>query len=71
MAAIVANHLLAFSVTDLFPLNLNAVIKHFASFCNVAETGVKTEPAAAESSSNNCANYEPRAGPTHVGAPSK
>ena len=71
MAAIVADILSAFSAGDIFPLSLNAVIKHFSSFYKVTGTGVKTEPAASESSRNNCANSEPRAGPTHVGAPSK
>jgi hypothetical protein len=40
-AAIVANISSVFSSTDTFPLNLNAFIKHFSSFYNVAETGEK------------------------------
>jgi hypothetical protein len=43
-------------------LNVNAVTKHSSSFIKVADTGVYTEPASSESSSNNCANFEHRAG---------
>ena len=61
----------AFRATYIFNSNLNAVIKHFSSFYDVAVAGVITEPSVSESSSNSWANSEPRAGLTHVGAPSK